>query len=246
MTFALLPAIDIRAGQCVRLVQGDFDQETVYGQSPFKVAESFVAQGAEWIHIVDLDGAKEGKPVNHEVISRIASQLNVRVEVGGGIRNEETILTYIEAGVSRVILGSAAVSNPAFVKDMIGKYGDKIAVGIDARDGFVAVEGWLETSQMKATDLGKELADAGVGALIVTDISRDGTLSGPNVDSIREMAIVTGVPVIASGGVSKLEDVLELKNYESNGVAGAIIGKAIYDGHLNLTEAVKAVAEHAR
>ncbi|WEG13619.1 1-(5-phosphoribosyl)-5-[(5-phosphoribosylamino)methylideneamino]imidazole-4-carboxamide isomerase [Pullulanibacillus sp. KACC 23026] len=241
MGFSILPAIDIRAGQCVRLVQGDFNQETVYGHSPYKVAESFIAQGAEWIHIVDLDGAKEGQPLNHDVISRIASNLGARIEVGGGIRNEEAIETYLEAGVSRVILGSAAVSRPEFVKEMIKKYGSKIAVGLDARDGRVAVEGWLETSDVKAIDLGKELADAGVGALIFTDISRDGMLSGPNVESIRELASATGVPVIASGGVSQLEDLIALKAHESEGIAGAIVGKAIYDGRLNLLEAIKAV-----
>lgn len=241
MVFTILPAIDILAGQCVRLVRGDFNQETVYGDSPFKVAEGFVAQGADWIHIVDLDGAKEGKPVNHDVISRIANQLQAKIEVGGGIRNEETIVTYLEAGVSRVILGSAAVSNPSFVKDMIRKYGERIAVGIDARDGRVAIEGWLETSDIKAVDLGKELAAVGVGALIVTDISRDGTLTGPNVTSIRDMAIETGVPVIASGGVSRLEDLIALKAYAHEGVSGAIVGKAIYDGHFSVGEAIKAV-----
>ncbi|HSU80043.1 MAG TPA: 1-(5-phosphoribosyl)-5-[(5-phosphoribosylamino)methylideneamino]imidazole-4-carboxamide isomerase [Candidatus Angelobacter sp.] len=246
MGFTLLPAIDIRDGQCVRLVQGDFNQETVYGSSPYKVAKSFVAQGAKWIHIVDLDGAKEGLPVNHDVISRIAKNLACKIEVGGGIRNEETVATYLEAGVSRVILGSAAVSNPTFVKDMIKRYGDKIAVGIDARDGQVAVSGWLETSEMKATDLGKELADAGVGALIVTDISRDGTLSGPNIEGIRDMAKLTGVPVVASGGVSSLEDLLALKKYEGEGIAGAIVGKALYDGKIDLGEAIKAVDSDAR
>jgi phosphoribosylformimino-5-aminoimidazole carboxamide ribotide isomerase len=246
MVFTLLPAIDIRAGQCVRLVQGDFNQETVYGHSPFKVAESFVAQGAKWIHIVDLDGAKEGKPVNHDVISRIAKNLNCKIEVGGGIRNEETVSTYLEAGVSRVILGSTAVSNPTFVKEMIKRYGNKIAVGIDARDGKVAVSGWLETSEMKATDLGMELAKAGVGALVVTDISRDGTLSGPNIEGIRDMAKLTGVPVIASGGVSSLQDLLSLKEYEGEGIAGAIFGKALYDGKIDLGEAIKAVDADAR
>lgn len=246
MVFTLLPAIDIRNGQCVRLVQGDFNQETVYGSSPYKVAESFVAQGAKWIHIVDLDGAKEGKPINQDVISRIAKNLKCKIEVGGGIRNEETVQAYFEAGVSRVILGSAAVADPAFVKDMIQKYGEKIAVGIDARDGQVAVSGWLETSQMKATDLGQELAKAGVGALIVTDISRDGTLSGPNIEGIREMAQLTGVPVIASGGVSSLADLLALKKYEHEGIAGAIFGKALYDRRIDLAEAIKAVDADAR
>lgn len=246
MVFTLLPAIDIRDGQCVRLVQGDFNQETVYGSSPYKVAESFVAQGAKWIHIVDLDGAKEGKPVNQDVISRIAKNLKCKIEVGGGIRNEETVQAYFDAGVSRVILGSAAVADPAFVKDMIQKYGEKIAVGIDARDGQVAVSGWLETSKMKATDLGQALAKAGVGALIVTDISRDGTLAGPNIEGIREMAQLTGVPVIASGGVSGLADILALKKYEHEGIAGAICGKALYDRRLNLAEAIKAVDTDAR
>ena len=161
MTFTIYPAIDMRGGKCVRLLQGDYNKETVYGDSPFEMAKVFADEGAEWIHMVDLDGAKAAQRVNHEHVLEVASKLNAKVQIGGGIRTEDDVAFYLENGVNRAILGSAAISDPDFVKAMLAKYGEKIAIGIDAKDGYVATEGWLNTSNVKATELGKTLADAG-------------------------------------------------------------------------------------
>lgn len=239
--FVIYPAIDMLGGKCVRLIQGDYNQETVYGDSPFDMAALFAEQGAEWIHMVDLDGAKEGKRVNDAYVIDVAKKLNVKVQIGGGIRRKEDVEYYLENGVDRVILGSAAISNPDFVKEMLQKYGEKIAIGIDAKEGYVATEGWLQTSTVKATELGKTLAAAGAEIFIFTDIAKDGMLSGPNVQAIREMAEVTGKQVIASGGVSKLADLADLKEYAGHGVVGAIVGKAIYTKQFTLKEALKEV-----
>ncbi|MFS0655181.1 1-(5-phosphoribosyl)-5-[(5-phosphoribosylamino)methylideneamino]imidazole-4-carboxamide isomerase [Bacillus sp. 179-C3.3 HS] len=233
----LYPAIDMRNGKCVRLVQGDYDQETIYGDSPLDMARRFVNEGAKWIHLVDLDGAKAGKRINHEHVLAIASTLDVRVQIGGGIRSEEDVAFYLNNGVSRVILGSSAVSNPTFVKKMLSQYGEKIAIGIDARDGFVSTEGWLETSEVKAEDLGKELAKEGAEVFIFTDIQMDGMLSGPNVESTVRLAEATGKQVIASGGVSSIADLQKLSEQSRFGVSGAIIGKALYTKQFTLTEA---------
>jgi phosphoribosylformimino-5-aminoimidazole carboxamide ribotide isomerase len=241
--FQLYPAIDMRGGKCVRLIQGDYDQETVYGDSPFDMAKTFVDQGAEWIHMVDLDGAKAGKRVNDEYVVAVAKKLEAKVQIGGGIRTEEDVAYYLENDIDRVILGSAAISNPAFVKDMLAKYKEKIAIGIDAKDGYVATEGWLQTSSIKATELGKTLADAGAEVFIFTDIAKDGMLSGPNVEAIVEMAKATGKQVIASGGVSKLDDLTKLATFRADGVSGAIIGKALYTNQFTLKEALKEVPQ---
>lgn len=241
MSFILYPAIDMRGGKCVRLMQGDYNKETIYGDSPFDMAKSFVEQGAEWIHMVDLDGAKDGKRVNDSFVIDTAKKLGVGVQIGGGIRTEEDILHYLENGITRVIIGSIAVSNPAFAIDMIRKYGKAIAVGIDAKDGYVATHGWLTTSESKAVDLGKRFADAGAETFIFTDIATDGMLSGPNLEAVKEMAIVTGKEVIASGGVSEISDLLTLKEMYSVGVKGAIIGKALYEGRFTINEALKEV-----
>ena len=241
MTFTIYPAIDMRGGKCVRLLQGDYDKETVYGDSPFAMAKVFADEGAEWIHMVDLDGAKAGQRVNHDHVLEVANKLNVKVQIGGGIRTEEDVAFYLEYGVSRVILGSAAISNPDFVKAMLAKYGEKIAIGIDAKDGYVATEGWLNTSNVKATELGKTLADAGAEVFIFTDIATDGMLSGPNVKAIVEMAEATGKQVIASGGVSQLQDLVNLKEYEARGVAGAIVGKALYTKQFTVRQALSEV-----
>ncbi|RSK28562.1 1-(5-phosphoribosyl)-5-[(5-phosphoribosylamino)methylideneamino]imidazole-4-carboxamide isomerase [Bacillus sp. HMF5848] len=239
MSFTLYPAIDMRAGKCVRLIQGDYNKETVYGDSPYEMAKLFAEQGAEWIHMVDLDGAKAAQRINHEHVLEVASKLPVKVQIGGGIRTEEDVAFYLKRGVSRVILGSAAVSNPAFVKEMLRKYGNKIAIGIDAKDGYVATEGWLETSNVKATELGKELAAAGAEVFIFTDIATDGMLSGPNVKAVTEMASATGKEVIASGGVSSLADIEELAVAN---VAGAIVGKALYTNQFTVREALEVTA----
>jgi phosphoribosylformimino-5-aminoimidazole carboxamide ribotide isomerase len=239
--FTIYPAIDMRGGKCVRLLQGDYNKETVYGDSPFEMAKLFAEQGAEWIHMVDLDGAKEGKRINDRFVLEVAKSLNVKVQIGGGIRTEEDVAYYLENGVDRVILGSAAISNPPFVKEMLAKYGSQIAIGIDAKDGFVATEGWLNTSTIKATELGKELAAVGAETFIFTDIATDGMLSGPNVQAVAEMARVTGKNVIASGGVSSLEDLQRLKKFAEAGVIGAIVGKALYTKQFTVAEALKEV-----
>ena len=244
--FIIYPAIDMRGGKCVRLVQGDYNQETVYGDSPFDMAKQFAVDGAEWIHMVDLDGAKAKERVNHEYVVRVAKELDVKVQIGGGIRTAEDVAFYLENGVDRVILGSVAVNDPEFTKEMIRTYGgEKIAIGLDARDGFVATEGWLETSQVKATDLAKEMASFGAEVFIFTDISRDGMLSGPNVEAIAALAQATGKEVIASGGVSSLQDLSDLRKDMNKGVAGAIVGKALYTNQFTLAEALKGESEHA-
>jgi phosphoribosylformimino-5-aminoimidazole carboxamide ribotide isomerase len=239
-TFTLYPAIDMRDGKCVRLLQGDYDQETVYGDSPFDMAKTFADQGAEWIHMVDLDGAKDGKKVNHEHVLRVAKELPAKVQIGGGIRSMEDVSYYLDQGVDRVILGSAAVSNPEFVRNALQKYGNRIAIGLDARDGFVATEGWLETSHILAVDLAKRLVEEGAETFIFTDISKDGMLQGPNIEAIGELARVTGKEVIASGGVSSIDDLVNVKKDERN-IAGAIIGKALYTGRFTLSDAIGSV-----
>lgn len=241
MSITIYPAIDMRGGNCVRLLQGDYDKETVYGDSPFDMAKVFAADGAEWIHMVDLDGAKDGKRVNDRFVIEAAKQLSVNIQIGGGIRSEEDIVHYLENGISRVIIGSIAVSKPDFAIEMIKKYGTKIAVGIDAKNGFVATHGWLDTSEVKAVELGKRFADAGAETFIFTDIATDGTLSGPNISAVCELAEVTGKKVIASGGVSSLADLNALKAVELQGVSGAIVGKALYEKRFTLKEALKEV-----
>lgn len=236
MSLTIYPAIDMRGGNCVRLLQGDYDQETVYGNSPFDMAQGFAADGAEWIHMVDLDGAKDGKRVNDRFVIEAAQKLKVKIQIGGGIRSEEDILHYLENGIDRVIIGSIAVSNPEFAIEMIKKYGAKIAVGIDAKNGYVATHGWLDTSKVKAIDLGKRFADAGAETFIFTDIATDGTLAGPNIAAVCEMAEVTGKNVIASGGVSSLAD---LQAIADNGIGGAIVGKALYENRFTLKEALE-------
>ncbi len=228
----------MRAGKCVRLLQGDYDQETVYGDSPFDMAKAFADAGAEWIHMVDLDGAKDGKRINDRFVVEAAQNLHAKVQIGGGIRTEEDIVHYLDRGISRVIIGSIAVSNPEFAVEMIRKYGEKIAVGLDAKNGYVATHGWLQTSEVRAVELGKTFAEAGAETFIFTDIATDGMLSGPNVEAVVELAAETGKNVIASGGVSSLADLAALKKHADQGVAGAIVGKAIYEGRFSVKEAV--------
>ncbi|MEH7012105.1 1-(5-phosphoribosyl)-5-[(5-phosphoribosylamino)methylideneamino]imidazole-4-carboxamide isomerase [Neobacillus niacini] len=238
MTLTIYPAIDMRGGNCVRLLQGDYDKETIYGDSPFDMARAFEADGAEWIHMVDLDGAKDGKRVNDRFVIEAAKRLNVKVQIGGGIRSEEDILHYLENGITRVIIGSIAVSNPQFAIEMIQKYGEQIVVGIDAKNGYVATHGWITTSEVKAVELSKRFADAGAETFIFTDIATDGTLLGPNIAAVCEMAEVTRKNVIASGGVSSLAD---LRALNAEGVRGAIVGKALYENRFTLNEALDEV-----
>jgi phosphoribosylformimino-5-aminoimidazole carboxamide ribotide isomerase len=240
--FTIYPAIDMLGGKCVRLVQGDYNQETVYDDSPFDMAKKFVDQGAEWIHMVDLDGAKAGGRINDAYVIQAAKELSANIQIGGGIRTEKDVAYYLENGVSRVILGSVAVSDPAFTKEMIRKYGGKqIAIGIDAKDGKAATHGWLQTSETDAYELGKAVADAGADVFIVTDIATDGMLSGPNIDGVVRMAEATGREVIASGGVSALEDLDALKSVQAHGIIGAIVGKALYSDRFTVKEALEKV-----
>lgn len=239
MKFTIYPAIDMRGGKCVRLLQGDYEKETVYGDSPFEMAKKFAGEGAGWIHMVDLDGAKDGKRVNDEFVIKAAQELGVNVQIGGGIRTEEDINHYLENGVARVIIGSIAVSKPEFAEEMVKKYGERIAIGLDAKNGLVATHGWLTTSEVTAVELGKRFAEAGAETFIFTDIATDGTLAGPNVEATRQLASETGKSVIASGGVSSLEDLKALKSLRADGVSGAIVGKAIYEGRFSVKSALE-------
>lgn len=243
MSFIIYPAIDIRGGKCVRLLQGDYNQETIYGDSPLAMAQQWAAQGAQWVHLVDLDGAKAGQPINDEVVCEIARTLDVPVQIGGGLRRMEDIDRYIENGVSRVILGTAAIQDQPFAEQVLAKYGDKVAIGIDARDGYVATHGWLETSEVTAEELAKVLISKGAETFIYTDIARDGTLAGPSTESTVRLARAIGKTVIASGGVSMEQDLLELAQYAKDGVGGAIVGKALYTERINLAQALRNVQE---
>jgi phosphoribosylformimino-5-aminoimidazole carboxamide ribotide isomerase len=239
--FVLYPAIDLRAGQAVRLSKGDYDQMTVYDSDPAAVARRFKDAGARFLHVVDLDGAKEGSQQNRPVIEAIVKASGLPVQVGGGIRTGETLEALFSLGVVRAILGTAAVKQPDFVRAALKEYGEKIAIGIDAKDGRVAVNGWLETSDVTAVELGRELKSAGAVRVIFTDISRDGMLTGPNIPAIVELAEKTGLGVIASGGIKETADLLELAKSRRKGVIGSIIGKAIYNGNIDLAAAIQEV-----
>jgi len=232
----IFPAIDIKCGECVRLFKGDFSTVQKVAESPIETAKSFFDCGAEWIHMVDLDGALDSTPQNSQIFIDVAKNSGLKVEVGGGIRSMETIEFYLENGISRVILGSAALSNPELVIASCKKYGDKIAVGIDARNRFVAANGWLDTSKVDFIDLAKSVEQAGVGCIIFTDISKDGTLSGPNISQLDEINNATQCNIIASGGIKNIDDIYSLK---SMNLYGAICGKSIYSGSLLLKEAIK-------
>ncbi|MCZ2257843.1 1-(5-phosphoribosyl)-5-[(5-phosphoribosylamino)methylideneamino]imidazole-4-carboxamide isomerase [Sporosarcina sp. G11-34] len=227
----LFPAIDIRNGNCVRLIQGDYNKEIVYGDSPTDMALEWQRQGAEYLHLIDLDGAKSGNSSNREAIQAVAKAVSIPVQVGGGIRSMEIIDAHIESGVSRVIIGTAAISDKVFLKEAVEKYGDKIAVSIDARNGFVATDGWTETSDVQAIDLLKELEKLGVKTVIYTDIFKDGMMQGPNFEELDAVNRASSIDVIASGGVSTEGNIKQLKTMD---LYGAIIGKALYDGNLSL------------
>jgi phosphoribosylformimino-5-aminoimidazole carboxamide ribotide isomerase len=229
----LFPAIDIRGGKCVRLIQGDYSQEIIYNDSPTAMAKEWEEQGAAYIHVVDLDGAKTGDSLNKEAIQAIAGSVSIPVQVGGGIRSMEIIEAHIAAGVSRVIIGTAAIQDQQFLRDAVAKYGDKIAVSIDARNGFVATDGWTKTSDVKAVDLLKELETIGVKTVVYTDILKDGMLQGPNFVELEMMDRASSIDIIASGGVSTEEDIVQLRELN---LYGAIIGKALYEGKLSLVK----------
>ena len=239
----IFPAIDIRDGKCVRLFKGDFAQETVYGDKPEEMALKWQSLGGEFLHLVDLDGARAKKPINLEVIKKIVAAVKIPVELGGGIRTMENIDEVLALGVRRVILGSVAVQNPDLVKEACAKYGDRIVVGIDATDGIVAVDGWGVSGNVEASVLAKKMAEAGVKTIIYTDISRDGTLSGCNVEATAKLAEVSGINVVASGGVSNIEDIKALLPYADKGIEGVIVGKSIYTGSLDLQEAIRVARE---
>lgn len=234
----IIPAIDLKDGVCVRLEQGDFNKETVYSSDPLTVAEKWIKDGAQRLHLVDLDGAKAGSPVQKELVIKIAQTVKIPVEVGGGIRDEETVSYYLDHGVEWVILGSVAISDPGLVAAVCRKYPGRIILGVDARDGMVATDGWLKTSSINAVDLVKQAVDWGIREIIYTDISRDGMLSGPNISALEKMTAVSGVKIIASGGISSLADLMLLKALEPRGLTGAIIGKALYSGKLELKKAI--------
>ena len=229
----ILPAIDLKDGKAVRLTKGLMESAKIYSDEPWQVAKRFEELGSHWLHIVDLNGAFAGEPQNLKQIEQIIKNCNLKVELGGGIRDEDTIKRYIDMGITRVILGSVALKNPQFVKEMAQKY--KVAVGIDALNEMVAVEGWAEVSSMRAVDLAKDFADAGVDAIICTDISKDGTLSGVNVGFTEQIAIASEVETIASGGVKNIEDIIKCN--ESKKIGGVIVGKAFYEGTLDLQKA---------
>ena len=231
----ILPAIDIKDGKCVRLVQGKYDSAYTVAESAADTAKAFEAMGATWLHMVDLDGAKDAVPVNTDLIFEVLKQCNLKVELGGGIRNMETIDYYMQHGISRVILVSAALNNPALVKEAVSKYGDKIAVGIDAIDGNVAAEGWTQTSTVNYIDLAKHMEDVGVKYIIFTDISRDGMMDGPNFTMLDKLNRSVSCKVIASGGVSSLTDIVVLTALKLH---GAICGRALYTRDLSLRQAV--------
>ncbi|WP_138380855.1 1-(5-phosphoribosyl)-5-[(5-phosphoribosylamino)methylideneamino]imidazole-4-carboxamide isomerase [Luteithermobacter gelatinilyticus] len=237
----LFPAIDLKDGACVRLYKGEMDQATVFNLDPADQARQFVAAGCEWLHLVDLNGAFAGKPVNAAAVTAILAAVDVPVQLGGGIRDLETIALWLDKGVRRVILGTVALRNPDIVIQAARDWPGRIAVGIDARRGRVAVEGWAETSEMTAVDLGRKFEDAGVAALIYTDIDRDGTMQGVNVESTVELCNALEIPVIASGGVASLEDLKRLKAAAETArgtIEGVISGRALYDGRLDMTEAL--------
>lgn len=234
----IYPAIDLKGGKCVRLYKGDMNKDTVYNDSPSDQALKWVQSGFSWLHVVDLDGAVQGAPANHEAVRSIIETADIPVQLGGGIRNLKQIETWLEEGVSRVILGTIAARDPELVKEACALFPDQIAVGIDARDGKVAVEGWVETSDIDVIDLAKRFEDVGVSAIIYTDINRDGTGEGVNIVSSISLAQNTSIPIIASGGVGSIKDLELVRDARQYGIEGVIVGKALYDGRVDPEEAL--------
>ncbi len=232
----IFPAIDLFDKKAVRLYKGDYAQMTVYSENPLEVAKSFKKAGAEYIHMVDLEGAKDGTTPNFDIVASVAKESGLKVEIGGGIRDEETVKRYLDAGVMRVILGTAALNDPEFLESVCKKYGDRIAVGADLKDGQVAVKGWLETSNVSGLDFLQKMQSLGVKTVICTDISRDGAMRGTNRELYKELSEKFSMDIVASGGVSTIDDVKALAKME---IYGAIIGKAIYTGDIDLTEAIE-------
>ncbi|MDO6352874.1 1-(5-phosphoribosyl)-5-[(5-phosphoribosylamino)methylideneamino]imidazole-4-carboxamide isomerase [Synechococcus sp. YX-04-1] len=239
----ILPAIDLLDGACVRLHQGDYDQVTRFSEDPVAQALSWQSQGATRLHLVDLDGAKRGEPINDAAVRAITSALDIPVQLGGGVRSLERAEELIACGLDRVILGTVAIEQPQLVQELAQRHPGRIVVGIDANDGRVATRGWIEQSDVLATDLAKQFSAAGIAAIITTDIATDGTLAGPNLEALRTMAQCSAVPVIASGGIGCMADLLSLLPLEPLGVTGVIVGRALYDGRVDLEEAIAALGE---
>ncbi|MEN8446770.1 MAG: 1-(5-phosphoribosyl)-5-[(5-phosphoribosylamino)methylideneamino]imidazole-4-carboxamide isomerase [Cyanobacteria bacterium J06555_13] len=239
----VIPAIDLLEGRCVRLFQGDYDQSQVYNENPVEVARQWEAEGATRLHLVDLDGAKAGKPENWEAIGAIAQAVNLPIQVGGGLRDADRVSALFDLGVQYAILGTAAVENPELVGQLSTQYPGRIIVGIDAREGKVATKGWLETSEVMAIDLARRMGEQGAAAIVYTDIKRDGTMKGPNLEALRELATAIDTPVIASGGVSSVSDLMSLLGLVPAGVSGVIVGKALYTGDVKLKDAIRAVGQ---
>lgn len=235
----IYPAIDLKNGQCVRLLRGEMDQATVFAEKPWQQAKKFEEAGFHWLHLVDLNGAFEGKPVNAKAVSEIISSVNMLTQLGGGIRSMETIDTWLGAGINRVILGTVALKNPALVVQACRRYPDQIVVGIDAKGGKVATDGWANVSEMSAIDLALKFEDAGVAAIIYTDINRDGAMEGPNLDETIKLAERLSTPVILSGGISSLRDVQKVREHQNAGIEGVIIGRALYDGSIKPADVLK-------
>lgn len=235
----IYPAIDLKKGRCVRLRQGDPNQETVFSDDPVAMARHWVEQGAEWLHLVDLDGAFAGNPQNAQAIEAIAKSLSIPIQLGGGLRSIEQIRAAFKLGIRRAIIGTAALENPKLVPEACLEFPDQIAVGIDARNGFVAIRGWKVISDKLAKELAFEMEDLGVSVIIYTDIKRDGTLEGPNLEAIQSLAGSLTIPVIASGGVSSLEDITAIRQISDSGVEGVIVGRALYEGQFTLAEAME-------
>lgn len=235
----IFPAIDIRGGKCVRLLKGDFEKETIFSDKPADMAKKWESMGAEYLHLVDLDGARAGAPQNLETVKSIIDAVKIPVELGGGIRTMTDIENVLGLGVARVILGSVAVRDPELVREACEKYGERVVVGIDARGGIVAVDGWGVSGDVEATELAIRMKAAGVKTIIYTDISRDGTLEGVNVEATKNLAEKSGVKIVASGGVKSIDDIKALKNVEASGIEGVICGKSIYMGALDLKAAIK-------
>ncbi len=234
----LYPAIDLKDGACVRLVRGIMDQATVFNTDPGDQAQAFEEQGFDWLHLVDLNGAFAGRPINAAAVDKVLASITIPVQLGGGIRNMSTIEDWLERGVRRVILGTVALHQPDLVKEACKRFPGQIAVGIDAREGFVAVSGWSESSTVRALDLALRYEDCGVAAIIYTDINRDGAMGGVNVEATADLAFALTTPVIASGGVSTLDDLRALKAEEHTGIEGVIVGRALYDGRIDIKEAL--------
>ena len=239
----IIPAIDLLDGACVRLHQGDYDQVTRFSDDPVAQARSWQAQGATRLHLVDLDGARRGEPVNDAVVRAITASLDIPVQLGGGVRSLERAEDLLACGLDRVILGTVAIEQPQLVTELAGRHPGRIIVGIDAKHGRVATRGWIEQSDVLATDLAQRLSDAAIAAIISTDIATDGTLAGPNLQALRAMAEASRVPVIASGGIGCMADLLSLLALEPLGVSGVVVGRALYDGRVDLAEAIRAIGD---